>query len=429
VPTLRRLRSALLFPFRSRRRAVAGVAALAALGFAAWYGVRLYLFHRDIGAAREALAQYDFTAAREGLRDCLAFRPRHPEALLLAARAARRDGALDEARAHLTRYYELEGLTAEWRLESRLQRVAEGRVEEDVEYLTTLVDTGEPATAEQILEALAEGSVTSYQFELQRFWVGTLLNHFPKNPVGRLILAQNYVIGGRHDRAAEQCRAILADYPRFVRARLYLAGVLYRSQKYEEGAAVYAELRRSRPDDPEVTLGLARCLDRSGRTEEARPLVRELEDRHADNSEALLECGRFALKDGRPDDAERLLTRAVALAPNDPEVRFQLSACLERLGRTEESRLHLAEFKRIEADLRRMEQLQAEIAKAPNNPAPRREMGLICLRNGQDQEALRWLYGVLDTHPNDRATHEALANHFQARGDTDRAFYHRSRAR
>ena len=102
---------------------------------------------------------------------------------------------------------------------------------------------------------------------------------------------------------------------------------------------------------------------------------------------------------------------------------------LERLGRTEESRRHLAEFKRIEADLRRMEQLQAEIAKAPKNPAPRREMGLICLRNGQDQEALRWLYGVLDTHPNDHATHEALANHFQARGDTDRAFYHRSRAR
>jgi len=427
VPTLR-LRSALLFPFRSRRRALSSVVALAALGFAAWYGARLYLFHRDLGAAEEALAQYDFPATREKLRDCLAFRPRHPEALLLAARAARRDGALDEARAHLTRYYEREGLTAEWRLESRLQRVAEGRVEEDVEYLTTLVDTGGPATAEQILEALAEGSVTSYH-ELQRFWVGTLLNHFPKNPVGRLIRAQNAVIGGRHDHAAEECRAILADYPRFVRARLYLAGVLYRSQRYEEGAAAYEELRRTRPGDLEVTLGLARSLDRSGRTEEARPLVRELEGRHADNSEALLECGRFALKDGRPDDAERLLTRAVALAPNDPEVRFQLSACLERLGRTEESRVHLAEFKRIEADLRRMEQLQAEIAKAPKNPAPRREMGLICLRNGQDQEALRWLYGVLDTHPNDRATHEALANHFQSRGDTDRAFYHRSRAR
>ena len=88
MPTLRRLRSALLSPFRSRRRALSSVVALAALGFAAWYGARLYLFHRDLGAAEEALAQYDFPAAREKLRDCLAFRPRHPEALLLAARAA-----------------------------------------------------------------------------------------------------------------------------------------------------------------------------------------------------------------------------------------------------------------------------------------------------------------------------------------------------
>jgi Flp pilus assembly protein TadD len=427
VPTTRRLTAALAYPFATPRRALLCAAILAAVGFAGWYGVREYLSRRAYRAAQEALAQYDFPAARDRLRDCLDWRPRDPEVLLLAAQAARRDGALDEAGEYLARYRDEEGATAQWRLEAALQRAAGGRVE-GVEYLTRLIDTNDPAS-EQIWEALAEGSVVSYRFERQSFVIGEMLKRHPRNPIGRLLRAQMYVIGGKHDRAAEECREILSDYPRFVRARLYLAGVLYTSQKYEEGAEAYAELRRERPDDLEVLLGLARCLDRSGRTEEARPLVRELEERHADNSEAMLECGRFALKEQRLADAERLLRRALELAPNDHEVHFQLGRCLEQLGRSEEARKHVAEFKRIEADLLRMQQLHTELVKSPRDPDLRRELGLICLRNGQDREALRWLSGVLDTHPDDRATHAALADYFEARGDKEQARYHRSRAR
>jgi Flp pilus assembly protein TadD len=183
------------------------------------------------------------------------------------------------------------------------------------------------------------------------------------------------------------------------------------------------------PDDLEVLLGVARCLLRLERLEDARPFIQELADRHHSAPAALLECGRFALKDMRPGDAERFLLRAVELDPNDPEIHFTLSLCLDQLDKPEEAKQHLAKFRLIEADLARMERLVAESVRTPNDPTPRREIGAICLRNGDTKEGLRWLNGVLDSHPNDRATHAILAEYFLSQGDLERAGYHGTRAK
>ncbi|MDB5312454.1 MAG: tetratricopeptide repeat protein [Gemmataceae bacterium] len=423
-----RLRARLLSPVRTRRRAVVSAAVLLATAALAWYGVRAARFDTAYTAAEQALAGYDFPAARDRLRECARLRPRAPAVWLLAAQAARRDGDLDEAAAHLARYQQLEGRSSpDGELEDTLQEAQRGRTEENVHSLIALADSGHPAT-EQILEALAVGCVQVYHLDRASFWVGELLARFPKNPVGRLILAQTYDTLGRRDRAVEIGRELAADFPGYAKARLHLAVVLYKAQKYDEAAVEYEALRRARPGDVEGVLGGARCLDRMGRGDEARPLMRELEEHHAGNGEAMLECGRFGAREGRFDDAERLLRRAVQLAPNDHEAQYHLGLCLQRLGKTEESRRHLERFKQIEADLTRMEYLLTATVKAPKDPAPRREAGLICLRNGQAAEGMRWLYGVLEIDPNDRATHEALADYFLSSGDPGRSVYHRRRA-
>ena len=64
-----------------------------------------------------------------------------------------------------------------------------------------------------------------------------------------------------------------------------------------------------------------------------------------------------------------------------------------------------------------------------SDPAPRREAGLICLRNGQTAEGLRWLQGAVEVAPGDRASHAALADFYRGQGDAQRADYHRQRAR
>jgi predicted Zn-dependent protease len=414
--------------FRTRRRAQLSVLLLLAGGLLCWHSVRLTRAHFAFAAAEKAVARYDFPTARERLKLAAQLRPRQPAIWLLAAQAARRDGDLVEAKDHLARYEALAGvMTPDGHLERSLQLAQQGDIERDVYDLMAKADAGHPAT-EQILEALAVGSVHIYHFDRAGFWVHHLLTRFPKNPIGRLIRAQMDDVLGKRESAATRCRELLADFPDNWKAKVLLAGLLYRAQQFAEAADLYEDLRRRRPDDLSPLLGLARCRDRIGQMEATRPLMREMEERFSDNSDALLECGRFALLDNRTGDAERLLRRAVQLAPSDHEVHYQLGLCLERLGRTDEARHHMERFKQIEADLTRLDKLLQAIVKNPRDPAPRREAGRICLRNGQTAEGLRWLQGALDIAPGDKGTHDALADYFLSQGDKERANYHRQMA-
>lgn len=425
---LDRLRRTARAGFRTRRRTILSTLALLTLGFLAWHAARLTRAHLAFERAEEALQRYDFAAAREQVRLAAELRPRKPAVWLLAAQAARRDGDVNEAKSHLRRYKTLAGDTPDGRLEASLQQVQLGEIESDVYDLMAKADAGHPET-EQILEALLVGSVQVYHFDRAAFWAHHLLTRFPKNPIGRLIRAQMDDVLGKRDGATARCRELLADFPDNAKAKTLLAGLLYRAQQFEEAADLYDELRRKRPDDLSPLLGLERCRDRMGRADEARALVQELEQQFPANSEALLECGRFALADDRVADAERLLRRAIELAPGDHEVHYQLGLCLERMGKTEEAREHFERFKQVEADLVRLDGFLKAVVNNPRDPAPRREAGMICLRNGQIAEGLRWLQGALEIAPNDKATHAALADYYMGQGDLNMSSYHRLRAR
>jgi predicted Zn-dependent protease len=426
MPT--RLRDRLLLPVRTPTRAVLSAALLALLAFAGWHGARAWRFHRDEAAAREALARYDFPEARRRLASCLALRPDDPAALLLAVQAARRDGQLNEAQEYLARYRErARDRSPEAALQGTLLQVQRGLVKEHVRGLLDALEVRHP-DSEQILEALAQGCVHVYRLDEAMFWIRQLLGRFPDNPVGRLLDAQTSETMRRPERALEVARRLVEDYPGDDKARLYLAALLLKRHQYDEAAGHLREVHRRRPDDVRPLVLLARCLLPLERFDEAAPLLRELEQ-HADDSEALLERGRFALSQGRPADAEPLLRRAAALAPNDADVQRELGVCLGQLHRTSEARQHLERSQQIEADLVLLEKAFTAMAKAPNDPGPRREAGRICLRNGQVAEGLRWLDGALELAPDDKPTHGILADLYASQGDEARARYHRDKAR
>jgi Flp pilus assembly protein TadD len=422
------LRDWLLFPLRRPGRALVAAGLLALAGWLAWYGLAVLRFRQERAAAEQALAAYDFAAARRHLAECRRLWPADRDACLLAARAARRDGDLDAAEERLTDFRRLGGPTAAGTLEGDLLEAARGRVEAVTPDLLRELDAHHPAS-EEILEALAVGCVRVYRLDRARFWVEELLARFPRNPVGRLLRAETFETLGQRERALEEMRRLVADFPASPEARRQLAALLVQAQDYEGAAGGYEELLRLQPGRVEDLVGLTRCLMRLGRTEDARRRVQELQERAADNSEALLECGRFALADLRPADAEALLRRAAELAPDDHEVHQQLGVCLQQLDRPDEARAHLERSRQIEADLVRLERVFQAVLHAPADPAPRLEAGQICLRNGQEAEGLRWLVGALEVAPDHRPTHAALADYYAARGDAERAEYHRRLAR
>ena len=424
-----RLRRAARACFADRRRALATVCAVAAVAAGGWYAQRAARAHLAARAAERALAAYDFASARAHLARATALGPNDRGAWLLAAQAARRDGDYPAAREHLARAERLAGgPTPEGKLEDALRLAQQGEIERDIKYLLPLADSDGPDT-ELVLEALATGAVHAYQLDKAGFWVHQLLARFPKNPVGRLLRAQLDDTLGRRDSAEARARELLADFPDTHRARVLLAGLLFRAQKFADAAAEYEALRAALPDDPLPALGLARCRDRGGRPDEARALLSELTAKFPDFSEGLLERARFALKEDRAADAEPLLRRALALAPHDHDVRYNLVLCLERLNRPDEAREHFAAFKRIEGDMKRLDELLSAVVARPGDPAPRREAAAVCRRNGQTQEALRWLRGALEVAPTDKLAHAALADLYDELGDANRAATHRARAK
>jgi tetratricopeptide (TPR) repeat protein len=393
--------------------------------YGGWYGVRIFQFRSDRAEAEKALAVYDFATARVRLAACLRLWPTDRSTRLLAVQAARRDGDLAAAEELLEASQPLGvAATPERTLEWSLIQAQRGRVTEVQEFLFSCLDVHHPAS-EQILEALAWGCIRNYQLDRARFWVEELLAKAPNNPIGRLIRAQTAESLGRDDLALQGYRSLVADFPRYAAARSGLAAHLFRTQQYEAAAAEYAELQQQQPSQVHHTLSLARCWVRLERLEEARPLIRRLEERSPDNSDALLLCGQFALGEHRPKDAERLLLRAVLLAPNDPQVHFQLGICLQQLGQPEDARQHVERARQIEADMVRLEKVFTSTVHAPADPAPRLEAAQICLRNGQAEEGLRWLYGALEVAPACKPVHAALADYFASRGDPEQAAHHR----
>ncbi len=150
-----------------------------------------------------------------------------------------------------------------------------------------------------------------------------------------------------------------------------------------------------------------------------------VDQRHPADGPALLERGRLALETGQPAEAEGLLRRAAAARPHDRDTNYHLALCLQGLGKADEAATYLSRMRAIEDDLKRLMKVHAETLKRPDDPGLRLEAALICLRNGDEAEGLRWLHGALLSDPRHRPTHQALADYYERHGDATRAGQHR----
>jgi predicted Zn-dependent protease len=211
------------------------------------------------------------------------------------------------------------------------------------------------------------------------------------------------------------------------RARLNLVRLLLETRQPPSEAAGHLEvLTAGTPDDPAVLAQLGACRAAQGAPAEARDhLDRAIGLGTTDVSTYRLR-GQLELDRGRPADALRFLRRAAELDPADPQVLYPLHQAVLRAGTPAEAREVEARMRQAEADLGRAGELAAAIAATPHDPNLRRQMGELFLRNGREQDGLRWLESALRERPDDAPTHQALAGYYERTGRADLAEYHRS---
>jgi predicted Zn-dependent protease len=135
--------------------------------------------------------------------------------------------------------------------------------------------------------------------------------------------------------------------------------------------------------------------------------------------------GEIELSQGRPGEALAHLERAAKERPYDIAVRFMLGKTLRAVGRADEAKGHLDYVARADEALNRVERQCRQAVLRPDDVALRYEIGTGLLAYGNPEDGVKWLLTVLQLKPDHAAAHRALAGYYDARGDSQRALYHR----
>jgi len=379
-------------------------------------------------AAELAFERGDFPTAQDHLRQCLSVGKDDPELHYLFSRAARRAGALDEAATALDECVRLEGRTRRVLLEEALLRAEKGALDRDTErFLWTLAQDDQSKTR-SISETLVPIYIQRYEFDKAGHCLEIWLQHEPNAVRALLWRAQTLQALGSHEKAVAECRKAVQLAPDADEPRLELAGYLTMDRKMREAADLLEQVRQHQPDNATVLLGLASCRYHDGKVGEAEGLLKELLLKQPGLAAALRELGHIALDSGRLDEAERWLQEALAGDPHERDTVYFLYRCFQQQGQKARADEFFARFQKIDADLVRLQKLAQEVLAAPQNPDLRYEAALICLRNGQDAEALRWFSGALQVYPQHQPTRQALAEYYERLGKPELAAQYRKDA-
>ncbi len=374
---------------------------------------------------QQALGRRQFAEAQRAFERYLWYRPGSATAHLLAARAARRRDAPDDAERHLTACQDLAGVRPDSALEWSLLHAQQGELLEVESELRSRAGQDGPA-APLILEALVKGYVASDRAGDALDTADALLRLEPDHPGAHLWRA-------RAAEALHHPAEALPDYRRAVEldpgsdeARLDLADCLASLGRPLEAAAHYEVLLRRRPDNPGALYGLARCRFDEDEPEETARLLEALLAGQPDNALALTERGRVAFRREGPAAAEGWLRRAVAAAPDDVEAYRLLLVYLEAQGKEADVRVIGARFRRLQVERARRDELLAEVQQDPRNPWLRCALGRLLVQSGHEEEGVRQLLAALAIDPRHRPSHAALADYYERTGRPDLAAPHRA---
>jgi tetratricopeptide (TPR) repeat protein len=198
-----------------------------------------------------------------------------------------------------------------------------------------------------------------------------VIDRLPLSHPGRSWLAEAYRQSGNLDAALATTLVVLEAHPDDSLALRVRAACHADRRELDLALTDLRRVLESHPDDDAARGELVYLLDRSGRTSEALAEAQLLANSRPDDPTALATLGEI-LQASDGVEAIRVLDRALALAPEDLDIRFRRAEVLRRLGRLDEARA----------------ELEALLDARPDDPLVVGTHGQVLAAEGKSEEAL-----------------------------------------
>src|SRR5262249_38986205 len=193
---------------------------------------------------------------------CLAVWPNDPDALVLAARAARRleeferaERLLDKARGMKRNYDPL--------TERLMLRAARGELDEVQKTCQARVEQNDPDSS-LILEALVTGAIRASRLRYADDCLHVWLDREPNSALAHYYKGTLFEFMAVRQEAAAAFKHALELDPQLDMARLQLAVQLLDLLRAAEAVPHLEYLQQQQPDDPRIPVYIAQCTDQMG---------------------------------------------------------------------------------------------------------------------------------------------------------------------
>ena len=198
----------------------------------------------------------------------------------------------------------------------------------------------------------------------------------------------------------------------------------HRAAEAGEEAEALANARRAVAADAESVAALTTLAQlelRGGSLEQSRDYFQAALEREPENVRALRGMGTLAFRNGDNAEAVRFVERALAVAPDDPNLHYTAALAFERLGRSERARDHLAASRRGPARRPAIEPPPEILDLRGRGARPALAAGTELLDQGRYQEAILALREAADNDPGSADAQNALGAALEQAGNSEEA--------
>jgi tetratricopeptide (TPR) repeat protein len=212
------------------------------------------------------------------------------------------------------------------------------------------------------------------------------------------------------------------------RARIALAELYLKVHRNADAEREYLAYQQRHPDNIDACLGLGQIAAENEQIARAIQLLDRATALAPNDSRPLVARAKIESRRGSLEVALKFLDKAVVVDNVEPEIRYQRSLILSRLGRTDDARREQEEMSRLRKEKEEFDELLDGLLKFPADLDRQIRAARWFFEHGHPEEGARWAEKILRERAHHVEANRLLAAHYEKQGNRGLANFYRLQA-